>query len=187
MSVTGSGDSLGEALLAAIAAAAGSDRPGEYRSYTATGWHAQLSKLTSSGRGYQAAESVGLSATARTLKAWLAEEQTPSPANRGLIERAYRAMAGRWPGAAIEGRDIRITGDVGIGSDVRHRGGPGTSPFLVDGSAGSWDGIREQWQSGDPDAEEVEDLFISDLLEADLGETTENWHFPGSAYTVVIG
>jgi hypothetical protein len=187
VSATGSGDSLGEALLAAIAAAAGSDRPGEYRSYTATGWHAQLSKLTSSGRGYQAAESVGLSASARTLKAWLSEQQTPSPANRSLIERAYRAMAGRWPGAAIEGKDIRITGRVGIGSDVRARGTAGAAPFLIDGSAGSWDAIRDEWQSGEPDAEQVEDDFIEDVLEADLGEATEEWSFPGGGYTVTIG
>src|SRR5690242_14412648 len=96
---TGHGDSLGAAILAAIASAAGGQR--EYRSYTATGWHAQLSKLTSSDRGYAAAADVGLSATSRTLRAWLAEQQTPSPANQAKIRQAYERMAGRWPASQI--------------------------------------------------------------------------------------
>lgn len=182
---TGSGDSLGRAILAAIADAAGG-HVGEYRSYTAKGWHAQLSKLTASPRGYTAAADVGLSATGRTLRAWLAERQAPSPANQRLIADAYQKMAGHWP-PGIEDRDIRIIGDVGIGTDVRHRGSPGKAPFLVDGSQGSWDSIKDLWRDGDPDPDEVEDLFIEDLLEADLGETTDRWHFPGSSYTVSIG
>lgn len=188
---TGQGDSLGAAILAAIAQAAG--HRGELRSYTAVGWHAQLSKLTSSDRGYQAAADVGLSATARTLREWLESpggehDRAPSAANQRLIAQAYQRMAGRWPAAAIENQDIKITGEVKIGNDRRHRGSGGHSPLLIDGSAGTWDTIREIWQSGEEiDPDDVEEAFIEDILEADLGETTEPWEFPGSHYVVEIG
>lgn len=186
MSVTGRGGSLGEAILDAIATAAGTDRHGEYRSYTATGWHAQLSKLTSSPRGYQAAEAEGLSATARTLRAWLAETQTPTADNQRRIAAAYQRMAGRWPAAALDGKTVLISGRVKIGYDDRDRGN-GRAAFEVNSAAGSWDSIRDLWREGEPDPDDVEDAFVEDILEADLGEATEEWEFPGTAYTVVIG
>ena len=182
---TGEGPSLGAAIIAAIASAAGG-HVGAYRSYTATGWHAQLSKLTSSPRGYQAAADAGLSATARTLKAWLSEAQTPSPANRTAIADAYRRMAGAWP-PGVTGQDIKISGKVKIGTDVRTRGVTGSAPLLIDGRRGSWARIEEEWSSGAPDPDRVEDHFVEDLLEADLGEQTEPWEFPGNSYTVQIG
>lgn len=187
---TGHGSSLGEAILNAIADAAGGRQ--EYRSYTATGWHAQLVKLTSSDRGYAAAADAGLSATSKTLREWLRyagpEDRAPSAENQKLIRRAYERMAGRWPETQIEGKDIRIHGVVKIGSDRRERGGTsGHSALLIDGSAGNWDRIKEVWLEREQDAEDVEDYFVEDLLEADLGETTEPWSFPGTSYTVVIG
>ncbi|MYS19171.1 hypothetical protein GA0115240_105824 [Streptomyces sp. DvalAA-14] len=188
MSVSGSGGSLGEAILAAIAAAAGTDRRGEYRSYTAVGWHAQLTKLTSSPRGYQAAADAGVSATAGTLRRWLSETQTPQPAMQARIAAAYERMAGRWPAALVEGEDIRIHGTVKVGTDERMRGGnSGTAALIIDGSQGSWDTIRDLWRDGEPDPDDVEEEFVAELLEPDLGETTEPWEFPGTSYTVVIG
>ena len=64
-----------------------------YATYTATGWHAQLAVLTSSARGIAAGDAVGLSATRRTVLAWLAEDRAPSRANRAKIEQAYRYLA----------------------------------------------------------------------------------------------
>lgn len=61
-------------------------------SYTATGWHAQIRALTAHGRGSQAADRAGLAPSARTLRRWLAEEQTPSRANQERIARAYEAL-----------------------------------------------------------------------------------------------
>jgi hypothetical protein len=183
--ISGSGDSLGAAIIAAISDAAGGAH-GHLKSYTAKGWHAQLSKLTSSDRGYRAAADVGLSATSRTLRAWLAEQQSPSPANQRLIAAAYAKMAGSWP-PGVEGKDVRIYGGVKIGRDTRNRGGNGTAPLLVDSSAGSWDAIKEAWEEGEMDPDDVEDAFVDDILVADLGETTEPWEFPGGSYTVTIG
>lgn len=182
---TGSGGSLGAALVAAIADAAGGT-VGVRRSYTAKGWHAQISKLTSSPRGYQAAAAAGLSVNLRTLKDWLAERREPNAENRRRIADAYARMAGRWP-AGIERRQVRISGVVQIGRDRRDRGSKGTSPLLVDGSVGSWHRIRDAWEAGgDVNAEEIEEAFIEDVLEPDLGDSSEPWEFPGTSYTVVI-
>lgn len=186
MASSGSGDSFARALLNAVADAAGGT-VGRLKSYAAKGWHAQISKLTSGPRGYLAAEAAGLSVTARTLKAWLAEESEPNAANRDKIAEAYEVMAGRWPDG-IERQDIAIHGQVGMGSDVRMRGGGSpTAPLLVDGRVGDWSRIKAAWNSGDLDEEDVEEAFTEDVLEADLGEGSEQWEFPGSAYTVVIG
>jgi hypothetical protein len=181
----GEGDSLGRALINALADAAGGT-VGVRKSYTAKGWHAQISKLTSSPRGYQAAEAAGLSATARTLKAWLAQDVEPNAANQRKIAEAYAIMAGRWPDG-IERQDVSIKGTVQIGDDVRDRGSQGHAPLLVDGRAGNWDRMKRAWAAGEVDEDDFEDWFVEDILEADLGESSEPWEFPGSAYTVVIG
>lgn len=185
MASSGSGESLGRALVNALAAAAGGT-VGVRRSYTAKGWHAQISKLTSSPRGYQAAAAAGLSATERTLRGWLSESTEPNAANQRKISEAYAIMAGRWPDG-IERQDISVTGTVRIGDDERTRGTAGHAALLVDGRAGTWDRIKDAWNRGDVDEQDIEDWFVEDVLEADLGESSEAWEFPGGSYTVVIG
>lgn len=182
---SGSGDSLGAALVAALAAAVGGT-VGVRRSYTAKGWHAQISKITSSPRGYQAAAAVGLSATERTLKDWLAERRQPSKANQGLIAKAYAIMAGRWP-AEVEGRQFAISGDVQTGGDTRTRGGANASPLVIDSTPAHWTRMRDAWNAGDVDEQDFEDWFIEDVIEEDIGEGSDGWDFPGGSYTVVIG
>lgn len=184
---TGDGSSFGEALINAIAAAA-DGTVGMRRSYRAKGWHAQISKLTSSPRGYQAAARVGLSANDRTLRDWLAERREPNKANQGLIDKAYRAMAGRWP-SEIEGRKFRISGEVTLGDDTRDRGNGIHAPLEIDGSQAGpagWDRMRRAWEAGDVDEEDFEEWFIEDVLEADLGEMSTRPEFNGPAYTVEI-
>lgn len=185
MASSGHGDSLGRALINAIAAAAGGT-VGVRRSYTAQGWHAQISKLTSSPRGYLAAESAGLSVNHRTLVDWLAERREPSPANQSRIARAYQIMAGRWP-EEVERQRVDISGMVKIGDDERDRGTAGRAALTVDGSVGDWGQMRRAWNDGQVDEEEFEDWFVEDVLEADLGDSSEPWEFTGSSYTVVIG
>lgn len=185
MTSRGSGDSMGRALVNAIADAA-DGTVGARRSYTAQGWHAQISKLTSSPRGYLAAERAGLSVNHRTLVDWLAERRDPSAANQSKIARAYQIMAGRWP-EEIERQGVEITGLVRIGGDERERGVPPHAPLRIDGSAGDWGRMRRAWNEADVSADSFEEWFIEDVLEADLGDSSEPWEFPGSAYTVVIG
>jgi hypothetical protein len=182
----GRGDSLGRALVNALAAAAGGT-VGVRKSYNAVGWHAQISKLTSSPRGYEAAAAAGLSATARTLKAWLAQDVEPNAANRAKIAEAYAIMAGRWPDG-IERQDVNIHGQVRTGNDSRERGGGSASaPLLIDGRVGDWRRIKDAWNSGRVDADDFEDWFIEDVIEADIGEGSDEWEFPGGSYMVVIG
>lgn len=69
--------------------------PPRLKTYTATGWHAQLSKLTGHANGSRSADAAGLNPSPRTLTRWLAGEQTPSPANRAAIRAAYDDMATR--------------------------------------------------------------------------------------------
>lgn len=186
MASSGTGDSLGRALINAIAAAAGGT-VGVRRSYTAKGWHAQISKITSSPRGYLAAEQAGLSVNHRTLVDWLAERREPSPANQRKISEAYAIMAGKWPDG-VERQDIEIHGVVKQNQDSRERGGgSGHAAFLIDGRAGRWERMKEAWEEGDPDPDDFEDWFIEDVIEEDIGEGTEPWEFPGGSYTVVIG
>ncbi|MFJ3812592.1 hypothetical protein ACIPWE_40315 [Streptomyces sp. NPDC090073] len=186
MASRGTGNSFGRALINAIAAAAGGT-VGVRRSYTAKGWHAQISKLTSSPRGYEAAEKAGISVTARTLKAWLAEDVEPNADNQRRIGQAYRIMAGYWP-EQVERQSVDIIGEVSIGDDVRHRGGKNTAALTIDGSAGDWRRMREAWEDGDdPDPGDYEEWFVEDILEADLGEWSVPPEFTGSDYTVIIG
>ena len=179
----GSGNSLGEALIDAWAAASGG-RP--LKSYDAKGWHAQISKLTSQPRGYAAAERAGLDVTPRTLRGWLSEATEPNAANRSKIAKAYDIMAGRTWNAAAETGQYEIRGLVQVGTDVRDRGSKGTAPFRIDGSNGQWNRIREHWLSGELTPDLAEDLFGEDVINEDVGESTEPWEFPGNYYEVTF-
>jgi hypothetical protein len=185
VSSSGSGSSFAGALIAAIGNAA-DGVVGVRRSYRATGWHAQISKLTSSDRGYLAAEKAGISVNRRTLMDWLTERREPSAENQRKINAAYRLMAGQWP-AQIQGKEFRITGLVKIGPDVRDRGN-GMAAFLIDSGPADWSRMKRAWESGtELDEDEWEEWFVLDVIEPDLGEMTDPPEFPGTSYTVVIG
>jgi hypothetical protein len=178
---TGSGNSIGAALLALAAELGGAPRKS---TYTAKGWHAQISRLTATKAGYEAADAVGLDVTPRTLRDWLAERVEPSPKNRALIDRAYRRAAGLWPG--WERMTFKIWGDTGQGGDRRTRGSDGNAPLRVEGAdAGTrvWVEFQEDWESGNGMSEDdVEEHFASIVQDAIGG--SEPWEFPGSSYTV---
>jgi hypothetical protein len=58
----------------------------------AVGWHAQIRELSETKYGSKAADRAGLNPTARTMRNWLSESQTPSKANREKIASAYEAL-----------------------------------------------------------------------------------------------
>lgn len=179
---SGSGDSLGAALVDLAAALGGAPRKA---SYQAKGWHAQISRLTSTEAGYAAAERAGLSVNRRTLLNWLAEKSEPTADNRRKIAAAYERVAGRWPD--WENADFRIYGTVKTGDDVRERGDKGTQPFLVetrDASPAQWAEFKQQWEAGGMTEDEVEDAFV-DIIE-DAIPPSDAWEFPGASYTVTI-
>lgn len=68
-----------ENMVTGISSPAGTDR----------GIAARLRYLTASPAGYGAMERAGIDVTRRTLYAWLAEERSPSPANRAKLDAAY--------------------------------------------------------------------------------------------------
>lgn len=180
---SGSGSSLGAALLALAADMGGAPRKS---SYQAKGWHAQISRLTSTEAGYRAAEYAGLSVTKETLIEWLAEKREPNKENKAKIAAAYdKVGGGQWPG--WENSDFHITGKVKTGNDERDRGKDGTNPFLVEGreaSASVWAEFQRDWEAGGMTQDEVEDAFI-EVVE-DAIPPSDAWEFPGSSYTITI-
>ena len=163
----GHGPSLGAALLD-LAAGQG----GRKSTYEAKGWHAQLRALTGSERGLSFLDQFGPDVRqTRTLTAWLAEERTPTKANQAKIHEAYEAAARKAFPESMKHGTLEITGLVGTGNDFRERGGSsGRQPFRIDADSGDWDAIEEAWEDGTLDAELFEDLFISDVVEEDIGE-----------------
>lgn len=180
---TGSGNSLGAALLALAAELGGAPHKA---SYTAKGWHAQISRLTATQAGYKAADRAGLTVTERTLRDWLAERREPSAANQALIAKAYAlAGGGHWPD--WERKEFRIYGDVAQGDDVRERGTLDVAPLRIDGtevSLSTWAAFRDQWEAGGMTEDDIEEAF-SDVITDDIGGS-ETWGFPGGSYTVIV-
>jgi hypothetical protein len=151
-------------------------------SYTAKGWHAQLSKLTATEAGYRAAERAGLSVSKRTLLDWLAEKREPNKANQDKIREAYGSAAGRWPN--WDGRTFYISGTVKFGEDVRDRGDGDHAPLMVEGASSSvWDDFRRRWEEGGMTETDIEDYVIDLCEDSDIGYAPV---FPGTAYTVTM-
>lgn len=191
--VTGSGASLGQAFRNAIGAVSlGGPRP----SYTARQPVAQARQLTGTRRGKEAMTAAGVRATPRTVRGWLSGKHQPSKRNREALGRAYGAMQRGGIPDWVKQAELKITGRVQTGSDVRNRGTEGHAPLRVDmgafnkprtytrGEEGSiWDAIEEALEEG-ADDDELEDL-ISEGIEADVGGS-DGWEFPGGGYTVVF-
>ncbi|MFJ9908513.1 hypothetical protein ACIRVK_37600 [Streptomyces sp. NPDC101152] len=88
---TGHGNSLGAALNDLLR----SQVTPRHRlsSYNAQHWHAQLSQLTGTRRGYQALEDAGLGVTAQTLINWLSDpEGRMAPCSTGSCDRRQHAI-----------------------------------------------------------------------------------------------
>lgn len=172
----GRGGSLGAALMDAL---------GRKSTYTAKGWHAQIAKLTASPRGSAAADAVGLDISARTLRAWLAESQTPSPANQARIKAAYEVLARAPLSSAVTDKLFAIKGRVKIGSDERDRGAGRHGPLRIEGRNGDWSNIRARWEDPDFDEDELEEMFIEDVIYEDISDLSGgSMEFPGGGYTV---
>lgn len=175
---------LGDALLKAWGGT------GRSRSYDAKGWHAQITKLTESQRGYDAMAAAGISITPETLIKWLTRDSrdtdfSPTASNQAKIRNAYEIMAGRWR-TANETRAYRIRGVVKIGDDERDRGSNRSAPLLVNGNGGEWGRIRDAWNTGTLSSDDAEDWFVEDVIGNDdaLADTSDTWEFPGSSYTI---
>ncbi|MCH0571870.1 hypothetical protein I3F60_21860 [Streptomyces sp. MUM 136J] len=159
-------------------------------SYTAKHWHAQLSQLTATHRGYRALVDAGLRVTTRTLLNWLSDSKyTVRRSYRDLIHTAYEnaavVPAEPIPDPVKRGQ-FEISGLVKTGDDERERGNRRAAPLRIDGSRGDWDEIEELWLAGALTDDEFEDHFIDDIIVADIGEGTDGWDFPGTTYAVEV-
>ncbi|MEU3620681.1 hypothetical protein ABZ725_51880 [Streptomyces sp. NPDC006872] len=159
-------------------------------SYNARHWHAQLSQLTATHRGYQALEDAGLHVTTKTLVNWLSDpEYNIRRGHRDLIHTAYEntaiVPADPIPDHVKDGQ-FEISGLVKTGDDERERGTRRAAPLRIDGSRGDWDEIEALWMAGELTDHDFEDHFIDDVIVADIGEGTDGWDFPGSSYAVEL-
>ncbi|MGW2974002.1 hypothetical protein ACWDBO_46205 [Streptomyces mirabilis] len=100
--------------------------------YSAKHWHAQLSQLTGTRRGYEALESAGLDAKPDTLIKWLSDpEYNVRRSYRDLIHTAYENVAivpaDPIPDHVKNGQ-FEISGLVKTGADERERGNRRAAP-----------------------------------------------------------
>lgn len=185
---TGHGGSLGAALNGLLRAQVTPRH--RLSSYNAKHWHAQLSQLTGTHRGYQALEEAGLDVTAKTLLNWLSDpEYTVRRSYRDVIHTAYEnvaiAPADPIPDHVKTGQ-YEISGWVTTGTDRRERGTRHAAPLRIDGSRGDWDTIDDLWMVGELTDDEFEDHFIDDVIVQDIGEGTDGWEFDGGSYSVEL-
>ncbi|MEU9372110.1 hypothetical protein AB0D71_47490 [Streptomyces avermitilis] len=185
---TGHGGSLGAALNDLLRAQVTPRH--RLSTYNAKHWHAQLSQLTGTHRGYQALEEAGLDVTAKTLLNWLSDpEYNVRRSYRDLIHTAYENVAivpaDPIPDHVKSGQ-YEISGWVTTGTDRRERGTRDAAPLRIDGTRGDWDAIEELWAAGELPDDEFEDHFIDDVIVQDIGEGTDGWEFDGGSYSVEL-
>lgn len=182
-SASGRGGSLGAAFTAALAPLSlGAPRS----SYKAKSPRAQFRQLERTAAGRRAMDAAGVGGNRRTRLAWAAGDREPSKANQRAIGEAYAAMQKGGVPEWVKRGTMKIYGVVRIGQDSRDRGSGRTSALLVSlgTERSNWPPVEAALIAGDHDATEA--AVITHLIEADLGEQTEPWEFPGSAYTVEI-
>ncbi|WP_329295905.1 hypothetical protein [Streptomyces sp. NBC_01455] len=185
---TGHGPTLGAALNNLLRAQVTPRH--RLASYSAKHWHAQLSQLTGTRRGYEAMETAGLDVRPDTLIKWLSDpEYNVRRSYRDLIHTAYENVAivpaEPLPDTVKDGQ-FEISGLVKTGADERERGTRRAAPLRIDASRGDWSDIEALWLAGDLRDEDFEDRFIDDIIIADIGEGTDGWEFSGSSYSVEL-
>ncbi|MCX4581173.1 hypothetical protein OHB41_50395 [Streptomyces sp. NBC_01571] len=185
---TGHGTSLGAALNDLLRAQVTPRH--RLASYSAKHWHAQLSQLTGTRRGYEALDTAGLDVRPDTLIKWLSDsEYNVRRSYRDLIHTAYENVAfvpaEPLPDTVKDGQ-FEISGLVKTGADERERGTRRAAPLRIDASRGDWSDIEALWLAGDLRDDGFEDRFIDDIIIADIGEGTDGWEFSGSSYAVEL-
>ncbi|MFE9404056.1 hypothetical protein ACFYNY_20080 [Streptomyces sp. NPDC006530] len=134
---TGHGPTLGAALNDLLRARVTPRR--RLSSCNARHWHAHLSQLTGTHRGYQALGEAGLVVTAKTFLNWLSDpEYNIRRGYRDLIHPAYENVAivpaDPIPNHVKDGQ-YEISGYVTTGTDRRNRGTPDAAPCGSTGAA----------------------------------------------------
>ncbi|MFG2440735.1 hypothetical protein [Streptomyces sp. NPDC048508] len=158
--------------------------------YSAKYWHAQLSQLTGTGCGYEDLDTASLDVCPDTLIKWLSDpEYNVRRSYRDLIHTAYEnvAFVAAEPLTDIvKNGQYEISGLVKTGADERERGNQRAAPLRIDASRGDWSEIERLWLAGDLRDDDLEDLFIDEIIVADIGAGTDGWEFSGSSYAVEL-
>lgn len=175
------GGTVGTALLAYIQDLAGGGA--RLTSFTAKGWHAQISALTGNARGQAASEAAGLTASKRTLLEWLREDHEPSKANVAKIDAAYQRLAARPFPDAIKQQTLSIFGQIVIGEDDRTRTLKVRGKDQPTDDRPRWARIEAAWLAGKLTPELLEKLYIADVILQDL-EFSDILEFPGPEYRI---
>lgn len=167
-------DALGygiERMVTGISSPADTDR----------GIAARLRYLTASPAGYEAMERAGISVTPRTLFAWLAEERSPSPANRAKLDDAYwdlrrHNVAADLKRRLMSGGGTRIEIDPVDQSqvDIKHRRDIQVRHINVRPRV--WDAAVDAWLADDY---ETLDAIWDDLIH-DLGTDYDSYSYVSS-------
>ncbi|MEU1458375.1 hypothetical protein [Streptomyces avermitilis] len=111
--------------------------------------------------------------------------QLPRPHPHRLRKRRHRPR--RTPHRHRQKRPVRDQRRlVKTGADERERGNRRAAPLRIDASRGDWTDIETLWIAGDLRDDDLEDLFIDEIIVADIGEGTDGWEFSGSSYTVEL-
>ncbi|HET6634864.1 MAG TPA: transcriptional regulator [Streptomyces sp.] len=142
---------------------------------------ARLRYLTASAAGYAAMERAGISVTRRTLYAWLAEERSPSPANRARLDDAYWDLR-RHNVAADLKRRLMARGGTRIEIDPvdqtnvapRHRRDLSVRRLTV--RPRYWDAAVDAWLADD---EEGLDAVWDDIIR-ELGSEYDSYSYVSS-------
>ncbi|MEU8648155.1 hypothetical protein AB0C91_40425 [Streptomyces sp. NPDC048674] len=158
--------------------------------YNAQHWHAQLSQLTGTRRGYEVLDTAGLDVRPDTLIKWLSDpEYSVRRSYRDLIHTAYENVAfvpAEPLTDTVKNGQYEISGLVKTGNDERERGNRRAAPLRIDASRGDWTDIETRWLAGDLRDDDLEDLFIDEIIVSDIGAGTDGWEFSGSSYTVEL-
>ncbi|MGW6262632.1 hypothetical protein [Streptomyces sp. NPDC055085] len=158
--------------------------------YSAKHWHAQLSQLTGTRRGYEALDSAGLDVQPGTLIKWLSDpEYNVRRSYRDLIHTAYENVAivpAEPLTDTVKNGQYEISGLVKTGNDERERGTPRAAPLRIDASRGDWSEIERLWLAGELHDDGLEDLFLDEIIVADIGAGTDGWEFGGNSYSVEL-
>ncbi|MFJ5274712.1 hypothetical protein [Streptomyces sp. NPDC088358] len=186
---TGRGNSLGAALNDLMRAQV-TPPPPPLASYSAKHWHAQLSHITGTPRGYEALDAAGLDVRPDTLFKWLSDsEYNVRRSYRDLIHTAYENVAivpaDPLPDTVKDGL-FEFSGLVKTGADERERGARRAAPLRIDASRGDWNDIEVLWHAGDLRDDDFEERFVDDIIVADIGEGTDGLEFSGSSYSVEL-
>ncbi|MFF3598053.1 transcriptional regulator [Kitasatospora indigofera] len=147
------------------------------------GLNARLRYLTRSQAGYEAMARAGITATPRTVKAWIAGKQKPNNANRDMLDAAYwtlrrhnvvtdlkRRLNNNGAGTRVEIYPVDQSGvQESRRRDISHR---------AINVRGAWDDMVDAWDKGpnDPSAARMLDVIWDEVI-TDLGSDYDAYSY----------